>query len=621
MKKRFPHIIRKNQKTESPQRIIFFDTETFEEKNDIDTELHLKLGVLCYQNRQKNSQNEWFTFRSVSEFWNFVMVKNVGKTKLYLVAHNVAFDFRIVKGFSEMEHKGYKIKNIIYQGTTNIYNFRNDRKKVSICVIDNMNFFKSSLKSLGKSIGLDKMEMPDVNDEENLEIYCKRDVEIMVKAWEFYFKFLKDNNLGNFAKTIAGQAFAAYRHRFMKNEIHVHTNKKAVKMERESYHGGRTECFKLGEFPKENYYLLDVNSMYPSVMRDYSYPSKLINIKNEISIKLLSDYLMNRCVTARVLIKTKDPIYPVKMNNRLIFPVGEFETVLTTRELKYALYNNHILKILEASIYEKNNLFKDYVDFFFKKKSQYKDEKNDAFTYMTKLFLNSLYGKFGQRNESFQKLELSELPSAYRNMLLMNPDGIYKIFSEKEEQTFKKINGEFFMSEGLFEGVETFVAIASHITADARMKLWNYFNIAKRENVFYCDTDSMITNEKGYKNCVPFINKKLGFLGQKEMSKNLIIRGAKDYIFGDDEVIKGIRKNAVKISDHEFQQIKFEGLAGALRKNRLNEVHIENVNKILKRNYTKGDVQDNGDVIPFSIKDSTLENLTNTKKQFDDEYD
>lgn len=601
MKRRTSHILKPNMKSEYPRNILFFDTETTEKPEDEETELVLKLGSACFWRREHSHNKErkiWRDFTTPEQFWSFVDECVDQKQKIYLVAHNVSFDFRVLKGFDYMRNNGFITRKLIYNGTSNIWEFR--KGTITISVLDNMNFFKSSLKILGDSIGVPKLEMPTDDDVKLLE-YCRNDVQVMIRAWEILFTFLKENDLGNFSKTIASQALSSYRHRFMKTPIYIHTWEHAIKLERESYHGGRTECFFIGQGTHPPYYLLDVNSMYPSVMRELEYPTKIIGSAVGCSISEMQALLQEFCVTARVVLDTREPVFCTKKNNRLIFPVGRFETVLTTRELIYALENSYIAEIQDYCTYEKGILFKNYVDFFYNKRLEYKKTNNEAFNYICKLFLNSLYGKFGQRNEFYETIQ--EDANA--------EDGIFEYYDINQERYVKerRINGKIERSTGLKEGYDSFVAIAAHITADARMKLWQYFKLAGTENVFYCDTDSMIVNTQGYTNSQAFIKKDLGALSLKESSDKMIIKGAKDYEFGDEVVIKGIRKDAVQLGEGEYQQVRFEGLAGAIRNQRTTKMYISKTTKKLKRVYLKGKVSSSGKVIPHRLDYSHQGNL------------
>src|SRR3990172_2422651 len=348
----------------------------------------------------------------------------------------------------------------------------------------------------------------------------------------------------------------AYRNRFMETQIYIHTNKTIVNLERAGYCGGRTECFYIGKLSGEKFYMLDVNSMYPSVMRQYEYPAKAIKYYRPTStgnLKIFTNMLNDGyLLIARVLVDTPEPVYPFRKNGRLTFPTGKFETIISTRELLYALAHKHILRIREAVKYEPANLFTSYVNFFFERRMEYKKGGNAEFAFLCKIFLNSLYGKFGQRNQKFDIIGKTR-----------RRDGVFTYYDmdKDEEVTEKIINGFVHRSAGMVEGFESMVAIPAHITADARMKLWNYFKAVGRDNVFYCDTDSMIVNEAGYCRAKPYLSDIIGMLSLKEVSRSVTIRGAKDYIFGKTEVIKGIKKNAEKIDDNTFRQTRFEGLA------------------------------------------------------------
>jgi hypothetical protein len=579
------HILRANKHLEYPSYIIFFDTETEDKKiNSLEKELNFKIGWLCYWDIKKNIK-KYYYFNSKKKFWNFVFSKSYNKRKLYLIAHNLPFDFRILKGFKTLSKNNYRQEKLIFKGTTNIFKFRKGTK--TLMFIDNMNFFNGSLQKLGENMGLSKLNIK----KDNLKVYCKRDVEIMVLAWKFLLSFLKENNLGNFAPTIAGQSFNAYRHRFMKEKIFIHTNLNAIKMERESYHGGRVESFRIGKMPIQDYFLLDVNSMYPSVMSFYDYPSKLIKIKNKLTLKQLKKYNKKYALIAEVSLITKEPFLPIKIKNKTFYPIGKIRSKLTTREIDYALNNAKIKKIGKTLIYEKRNLFNDYVKFFFTEKQKYKKNKNESLTYLCKIFLNSLYGKFGQKIEYYQDIGKSNRKDGYFDLTDID---------NNIDKTYRVINGNLQEFIGEKEGYESFVAIPATITADARIKLWKIIKKAGIENVYYCDTDSVIVNTQGFNNLKNEIGDNLGQLSLQEKNNNLKIYGLKDYVFGEKIVIKGIRKNAIMIGENKFSQEKFEGLNGAIRNDRINKVIVSKINKNLKRQYDKGKVKGNR-VYPFKL--------------------
>lgn len=594
---KLPHIMKDNKGNAMPQRIIFFDTETVGKKtNKIETEQKLKLGAAVYWRRREPKARdsfEWLDFTTAAEFWVWVFAHCHKGERLFLVAHNVSFDFKVLAGFEAMKKEQYKLKKIFLNGVTNIWDFRADDK--TIVILDNMNYFKSSLATLGESLEIPKLKMPRQSASDRAwRKYCRRDVEVMVKAWQTWIKFLTDYDLGCFAKTLPSQAMNAYRHRFMPKPIHIHNFDEITAMEREAYHGGRTEAFFIGKAPKGKYHYVDVNSMYPAVMLDGLYPYKVAGRYVKPARKWVIKNFDLYAWVGRVVVSTDKPVFPSWSGGRLVFATGEFETTLSTRELAYAFNNGLVKELKEVVFYHKGNIFRDYVDFFYQSRLRFREEGNSAFAYMCKLMLNSLYGKFGQRNEVFEEIGYDETAQ----------DGIVIEIDAQtgQRRKYRIINGRVEVSKGLEEGFNSFPAIAAHITADARMKLYGYIEQAGWENVYYCDTDSLFVNDVGFANLSKSIMVgRLGALSVVKETSNLVIRGLKDYVFGSEEVIKGIRKDAVKISDSVYIQTQFEGLRGSISKGRLNAMITRQVQKRLSRKYHKGNVTNTGWVKPFAL--------------------
>src|SRR5258708_40080701 len=92
---------------------------------------------------------------------------------------------------------------------------------------------------------------------------------------------------------------------------------------------GRNECYRLGEIQGPIYYR-DINSMYLSVMRGNQFPTKLIAYKKRVNLDDIPEYCSSRLVTARVKISTDRPLYPLRDLNKLLFPIGEFDTWLSS---------------------------------------------------------------------------------------------------------------------------------------------------------------------------------------------------------------------------------------------------------------------------------------------------
>jgi len=596
-KRRVWHYLKDNKTIELPQNIVFVDTETIEVKiNELATQHNLRLGVACYiqfRGSGKKPTTKWKVFEEASSFWNWLFSLTREKTRLYIISHNLEFDIPVLGGFEVLKTRDWKFIKLINNHHTNIWTFRKGNS--SICFLDNMNYFNVSLAELGKSIGLEKLPMPslDACDGDWLK-YCQRDVEIMVTAWQHLRQFIIDHELGSFAKSIPAQALNAYRHRFMPIQIGIHDNHEAVELERQAYFGGRVECFRLGQCSGDTFYKLDINSMYPYVMAQGLYPTRILGVRKSPSIEYLISIIKKKAVIARVILQTPEPCFPVRYNDKLCFPIGRFETTLATPELELALNKGYVKSCYKVVIYEKANLFRHYVNYFYNLRLKYRAERNTAFEYICKIMLNSLYGKFGQKLEVWEKV--GEFPN--------EPDGYWREYDDVDKAwySYRSINGVRERATGFDEGYNTFVAIPAHVTSYARVYLWKLIQKGGLENVYYSDTDSLIVNSTGLDHLRCYCEAStLGALKIESKGSALTINNAKDYILDGEHKQKGIRKDALKVGENEFRQVKFRRLRGAIHEGDINRVTTSMVTKKLKQTYDKGVIDSYDVVSPFIL--------------------
>ncbi len=600
--KRKPHCLKPEKTLAIPRHLIFFDTETKQEvKPDGSIEQKLKLGWACYYRKSYDrhlQQVDWCYFDSAVQFWRFVFRHTANKRKLWILARNLVFDFTIVAGWKHLYKSGYRLKFFHNSGCTSIISVKS--KTGSIVFLDIMNWFVESLEATGLRIGMPKLKIDFATCSDSyLSAYCKRDVEIELENFKRLIRFLEGNSISRLCYTRGSTAMAAYLFRHYDKKIWIHNNKEAIDLERASYRGGRCECFYIGELQDENYYIVDVNSLYPFVMRNNSYPVKYKKITDKITADTLRACIASQSVVAKVLIETDEPVYAVR-RKRTIFPTGRFWVTLTTPELKYALSHEHIVKIGQAVIYDREKIFKSYVDRFYQLRQDFKSAGVAEYEELCKKMLNSLYGKFGQKADVWKKI--GECPN--------EPDRVELCFSSggSKVRQIRYLLGEIYELIGYEESFNSFPAIAAEVAAHGRMHLWSLMQTAGVGNYFYCDTDSLIINEAGLCRLENQIdNSSLGGLKIAELSKHIIIRGLKDYSTDARRVVKGIRKNAIEIRSGVYEQQQWPSFKGLLRSGESDTYTVKTIQKVLCREYTKGTIRPDGSVCPFRLAEPLVE--------------
>jgi len=611
-----------------PVHLIFFDTETTrnrtvlrkktKNKKDIHvTEHKFLFGYYIYtkfsEKRKKFIRRDANFIFNRKEFLKYIidLANKIKEDKLFVFAHNMQFDYTAIKAYQLKELGWHKTDLTIVEPIRFVVEWTNDKK--SIVFIDTMNFFKSSLKKLGDTFGLEKLEV-DLSRRDIVYVaedegwykmlkYCQRDVEIIEKAITWMIETLKYHYRVPFAYTLAGLAMNYFR---KKTKYRLYIKPEVDEIEEQAYFGGRTEAFKIGW--QENIHICDVNSLYPFVMKTYVYPVTLDAVITNPDIKLLIKLKKaNIPYIAEINVNCTQPVLPVRNQEtgKVIFPIGNFSGTWCSPEINL-LDPEEIISVNKILIYKPAPIFKDIIEELYNERLKAKKEGNEVLNLFSKLLMNSMYGKFAQR--IIKEYRAPHLDKYIENGVLeiLDSDGVKKI---------RYLDGEAYIREKEKKpSYNSFIAIAAFVTSYARAYLWQNIVKVGEENVLYCDTDSMFLTDKGLD-----IAEKKKILDEYELGKfknegsydAVDIRGAKDYTLYHKtlhdiylpvkEKIKGVPKKATQIAENKFIYPKFMSMKEAynsFKKPKLVQIQIE---KILQRKYDKRIILENGDTRPIVL--------------------
>lgn len=588
--------IRKLFRSSVPKLRMYLDIELFRpEHGDIGV-LDFRLACTIYEHFNPETiktQLEKKHFWNIEDLALYILSKTQKKTSLNIYTHNAEFDVWASGILPILAKFSWVLKFFYAQGSTFLLVCK--KEGASIWFISSTNYYPFKLKTIGDLLHFPKLDT-DVftEDEEDLLTYCERDTEIVRKAMNEWFNFIKKGGYGGYALTIPSQAFKAFRCRFYEYTIYPHKNEGMKTLERRSYFGGRTENFYQGEFSSGPFSKLDVNSMYPNVMKNNSFPTKLFDIFGEISIEHLKKILEIYLVIAEVVINTDERVYPVRFNNKVLFPVGEFKAVLCSEGLSYAISKGHLVKIIKGGMYEGRFIFRSYVDHFYPLKIQAKKSGDTLHLVQVKLMLTSLYGKFGEHHNLYEKREEFTGPDCYRRIVTATGEGIIgietKLLNLVQSPTGEEDTGH------------TFYAICAHVTEYARFFLWRLFQRIGLKRIYYCDTDSLIIRKKYLYLIKDLLDDwRLGSLQNEGESDSIILKAPKWYKFGDTWTRKGLPASAIEIGINTWKYNTFEKSATMIKKGLSSGIIRKEVTKTFSFEITKGKVNEFGQIAPFRL--------------------
>lgn len=250
---------------------------------------------------------------------------------------------------------------------------------------------------------------------------------------------------------------------------------------RASYCGGRTEVFKPRLNKKGFHY--DVNSLYPSQF-DKEYPVGKPEYFNEPKLakhyfeKWREDKEGLGFVSCSVFIPMQEiPPLPCKMG-KLVFPCGHVYGTWTFEELEYSILHCgvEIIEYYEVCFFQQTfPVFKRFKDCFYQMKEKATEEGNESLRTLAKLILNVMYGYTGMTRDDKTQLRPYEDIEKYDSVSFADSElGFIEIPAD--------INADYIQ-----------VQIASYVTSRARLVLLDALREqARKGNVYYCDTDSIV---------------------------------------------------------------------------------------------------------------------------------
>lgn len=271
---------------------------------------------------------------------------------------------------------------------------------------------------------------------------------------------------------------------------------------RVGYYGGRSEPHQMF---CSRYYYYDLNSSYPFSMLSPMPTGDIIH-QGKIPEKSCKVYGKKYIgfVKATVEIPNTCNIPPLPhrslKNQKLTFPVGIFSGVWDWEELSliyHPMVNGKIIKIENSVWFKSSLIFNEMVLKLYSFREKHNDSCDDdkckgcredydeGLAFVAKLVLNSLYGKFGMREER------SSLQFCSKN-------GIQFISEKATPKYANPFEDVVWEVPNLCRAPYIIPQISAHIAALSRINLWKAMMtvISIGGEVIYVDTDSLLITKK-----------------------------------------------------------------------------------------------------------------------------
>jgi hypothetical protein len=504
-----------------PQRVAAFDTEGTGEPGKF------TCGAVV-------SDDGKYTFTDPREMLAYLV--SPALRGAWLFAHNLEYDLAVLTSGDLTPF------SVLFTDSHILWAETQDRHGHKWRFCDSLNLFPGqSIRDLGNLVGARKLGLPDRlhellkqgidlshlarQDRDLILDYCLRDAEILWLAIQGLQQELLSLG-GQLKATIAGCSMDLFRRKYLVEPWPV-PHPGINNLAREAYYGARTEPYRLGKSVGVNAY--DINSLYPSVMRQIEYPHPgglSLYMHEQITPRTLDQAGISK---ARVRVPDIDPPpLPRRVGQHLFFPTGQFTGCWTHNELRHAISRGVQVEHIEWSLVSSGvfNPFAEFVEDLYRRRLlAASDSPTRAHTF--KLLLNSAYGRYGVNPE--------------HGLSVLQPADLDVDWESIRGSEFRLMAGRPYLLmpvEGPRQPAYCNVPIAAYITAAARIRMHTELEQVI-EQVCYTDTDSIFLHGE-----LP-VGSDLGDMKQIHQGMNIWVVAPKEYAVFSTEALREVKAKGV----------------------------------------------------------------------------
>jgi len=565
---RFYHNLKPNESTRIPRRHVFLDSEARESRVRGDRVQTFRCAVATYWTMEKGKSETQQTreYSDPVSLWHDVMDFTRGRTRTVLWAHNLGYDVRIVECLTQLPRNGWSLvaHNFAARGTW--LQWRRDQS--SITMVDSASVWGVSLAQLGEYFGIGKLALPSDSDgDTDWLARCRRDVDILTTAVQAYLRWIEDADMGNWQHTGAGQAWADFRHRFLTHTIAVHDDGPALAAERAGMYTGRCEAYWHGADPRGVYHEWDLTLAYPRIARDTRVPVRLMGPLPVVGG--IRRYLDNPslAILAHCQITTDVPVVPTRVDGRIIWPTGTFESTLWDVEIRAALDAGASIHIVDALGYRTASALEAWGKWIIAELGKPDDEVPAWQKVVLKHRARALIGRFAMTYTEWEQIATAADPQTRRV-------DVWDAGAENEREMLQ-VGHDLFQKTGVTEWRDSCPMITSYIMSVGRVRLWDIMRAAPKYAVRYADTDSIICHEEFHNDIKAIADSPIGHgLRLKKTWQGLSVWGPRQIVTGELVRVAGLPRRATRTGRETFVGEAWESLPTALRRGRPGSVMV-----------------------------------------------
>jgi len=437
----------------------------------------------CYRLADGEVQDkETVVLRNSQEWRQWIIAHRSPRRCTWIYSYGLVYGLTLLDAWRGWSRDGEQVVSAVLSDPPSIVLTRRSR-----CVskyVDAANYARDGLRTLARAAGTPCPSPMSCGSTDDAVIaystFKTCTVGDLICQW---ISLVRSRRLCGWQPTATQLSFASLRHSFLAGPIAIHAHVEATSLERAALHGGRVQMWRSG-CVGEPVTIVDVNSLYPAVMRDYPHPVKFRSHQWGGTVRELAQALSGyECVAAVGIAQSRLDL-PRRVGRAVYWDGVQGVRYLAGAELRQASALGCVKRVHALARYDAGFPFTRFVDGLFPLKVSLIKEKKYGQAALVKMLLNGLHGKFAQHGRRWQ-----DCPAALSQ-------GIWTTWWGRDSTDgavvpCRDVGGCTQRCTQAGEWRHSFPGLSASIASAARVVLARARDVAGVAQTLYCDTDSL----------------------------------------------------------------------------------------------------------------------------------
>lgn len=564
---RTPHYLTELRTSRQPRYHVALDTEAQSAKRGGVFEQRWLCAVASFWRTEPGAcEIDYATrdYQDPDELWEHVTTFAPAGKRTVVWCHGLAYDLRISGALRHLPTLGYRLEGIVLERTSSWASFKGDKGGILFC--DLASWLPGPLARIAADLGMPQTPVDFATaTADRLLARCRRDVAVTREAVIRLLQFLEVENLGPFRPTGAGQSHAAYRRRFLTEGVLVHDDPACLEMERVGMYTGRAEAWRHGECGPDLFTEYDLRLAYAHIARDCQLPAQLTGRGGTTDLRAVLRLSERFSVLAEVSVVTDVECVPAPLTDRVMWPIGEFVTVLWDPELRLLAEEGATVKVRRYWLYRKAPVLAVFASWVLERLHPEHGTADPVERRLLKHWSRTLVGRMALRYRRWEEWATAD----HHDLTL----GILYDADQATTTELLQVGRTMFELAELAEADSSVPQVTGWVMSEARARLWRLMRCAGLDNLYYVDTDSLIVNQAGAERLHSAIMAGEAWtLTEKGTYTRLVIRGPRNLDVENGHRIAGVPRKASRVGPLDFEGEVWRSLRESVVRGELDSV-------------------------------------------------